>query len=187
MSEFSTSILIIGTEIGAVFLIIAIILFAIQRKKKSKERKIREEFVSTFKDNLEIRRKHIEQQLMQIDQDKDEIIGIIDNIITKEKSICAKVLKIFNGKDKDLILDMQGDLQDLTDQFGMHIVNEENTTATVSPDIEARIKEMEKRNNVLKTENDRLKDDLKKSLETIDSIQAEYEQLYKKTKDLENK
>ena len=140
-----------------------------------------------IKGNLDIRRSRIKGQLTEQDQDKDEILKIIDNILIKEKNIYGKILKIFNGEDKNLILDMQDDLQDLTDQFGLHLTKEENTIHAVAPDIEARIKEMEKKNNVLNTENDRLKEDLKKAMETIDNIQAEYEQLYQKAKDLENK
>ena len=187
MSEFLTSILIIGTEISAVLIIITGIYLFLVTKKKRKDKRISEQFINDFKENMDARKHHIESQLEQIDDDKEKILHIIENIVTKEKSIYGKMLKIFNGSDKNLLLDIQDDLQALTDEFGIHIKKDTTVTNEIAPEIEKRIQAMEKKNNVLKIENDRLKDDLKKALETIDSIQAEYEQLYKKTKDLEQR
>lgn len=187
MSELLTSILIIGTEISAVLIILTGIFLFFHGKKKRKDKALSDQFINTFKDNLDNRRHHIESQLESADENKEEILKIIENILTKEKTIYGKMLRIFNGSDKNLILDIQDDLHALTDEFGVHIKKEENTANVVTPEMEARMKDLEKKNKIYKIENDRLKDDLKKALETIDSIQAEYEQLYKKTKDLEQK
>lgn len=181
MDDLLTSILVIGAEFGLLIAIIFIIFVVIQFKKKKADRSLTDEFVRDFKSLSAERKNNLEKSLTTaFSLEGDDGKECARNIMDKEKTICDHVLRIFNGNEKSLILELQNDLNNLTEAYrelgGLaHCGTDENAGSKED------IAKMEMSIEALKKDNDRLKDDLKKALESVDYLQEQYTVLFDKS------
>ena len=171
----------IGTEFGIVVGIILAIFLVLFFKRKKSDNKIAEQFTNDFKEFNNDRKVNLEKVIedaFQLGGEATEDYAKI--IMNNEKKICGNVLKIFSGKDRELLLKLQDDLANLTDAYqslAQAAQKSDDGKQVDSKDVER----LRAKNKVLDEENERLKEDLKKSLESIDYLQAQYAELSKKT------
>jgi len=181
MDELFTSLLVIGTEFGIFVGIILLILIVLFFRRQKKEKKIAKTFARDFKEFSSSRKGSLEDQVSEtFDMNDAGVASHIENILSKERSICSNVLNIFTGKNKALVLQLQDDLKELSDVYHALVVHHQNAAPEV---VEAEVdtSKFESQITVLTDENERLKEDLKKALESIDYLQAQYTELFKKT------
>ena len=181
MDELFTSLLVIGAEFGVIVGIILLILVVLFFKRQKKEKKIATTFASDFKDFSTGRKNSLEKKVSDsFDMNDEGVASHIESILNKERSICSNVLNIFTGKKKELLLQLQDDLKELTDVYHALVVHHQEKEPEV---VESQVntEEYESQIKVLTEDNDRLKEDLKKALESIDYLQAQYTELFKKT------
>ncbi|HEC29317.1 MAG TPA: hypothetical protein ENI65_07010 [Gammaproteobacteria bacterium] len=181
MDELYTSMLVIGAEIGLFIGVIFVIYIIIMFKKKKADKSITDEFVNDFKSLSKERKTTLEESLTSaFSLDDGDGKECAHNIMEKEKTICDHVLRIFNGKGRNLILELQNDLNNLTEAYkelgGMSHYNPDDNS-----DNQEDIEKMEGVIEALQKDNDRLKDDLKKALESVDYLQEQYTVLFDKT------
>jgi len=188
MNEFMTSLLVIGTEFGviiSIFFIAMMILFLI---KKNKDANIKTRFKEDIKSSTNQRIENLEKSLSSTFRlSGDETKDYAKEIIRNERTIFSNVLKIFNGKDKSTILSLQKDLSNLNQTY-QKLANKISQDATSSDDGSTAggvdNEHLQSEITLLKEENSRLKEDLKKSLESIDYLQIQYTELFDKTKNI---
>jgi len=180
MDEFLTSLLVIGTEFGMFVGVILMALVYLNMSKKRKDKTVARKFAADFQDFSTSRKVDLEEVIenaFNLGGDATEEYAQI--IMKNERKICSNMLRLFNGKDRDLLLQLQGDLANLTDAYkSLASMNQSNGTTGDSASVDDKLMEQM---SVLKSDNERLKDDLKKSLESIDYLQAQYTELFKKT------
>jgi len=186
MSEFVTSTLILAAEFGAVISVFFLIYMVAIYIKRKRDTHLMRDFTSKFRESTGARREKLVQSVGEVFcVDGDAGKGAVNEIMNKERTICSNVLRIFNGKDKSLIMNLREDLDGLSGAYHnlASLRQERPVEAAVSvPQESTGDEDMASTLNVLRTENQRLKDDLKKSLENIDYLQAQYTELFEKTK-----
>jgi len=186
MNEFLTSLLFIMAEFGiviSVFFVVLVVIFFMRRKKNSE---ISTQFKEDVKSSSTERMQNLENSLSSSFQlNGEDTKSYAEEIIKNERKIFSNVLKIFSGKDKSLILSLQDDLaslnqtyQKLANKISSQVDSSVNVSSSEDGD-EALLGEV----NVLREENARLKEDLKKSLESIDYLQVQYSDLFDKTQE----
>lgn len=187
MSEFVTSALIVLAEFGAIVSIFFLVYMAIVYFRRKKDTSLVSDFANKFKASTSTRRESLQQSVQEAFRVNGEAgQGAINEIMNTERIICSNVLKIFDGRDKGLIMNLRDDLDDLSGAYhhlaslGHEQSADECVVVDTAESDDAEDKESEL--YVLRVENQRLKEDLKKSLENIDYLQAQYTELFEKTK-----
>ncbi len=189
MNEFMTSLLVIGTEFGVIISIFFIALIVMLIIKKKKDANITTRFKQEIQGSANQRMENLEKSLSSaFNLSGPATKGYAEEIIKNERTIFSNVLKIFHGKDKSLILNLQKDLanlnqtyQDLANQISQQGASSDDTSDAGDSSSSADIERLQSENDLLKDENSRLKEDLKKSLESIDYLQTQYTELFDKT------
>lgn len=188
MNEFMTSLLVIGTEFGVIISIFFIAMMILLLIRKKKDTNISTRFIGEIKSSSNQRMDSLEKSLASTFRlSGAETKDYAKEIIKNERTIFSNVLKIFNGKDKSTILSLQNDLsnlnqtyQSLANKISLEAGSNDGGTTAASVDDTHLQSEI----TLLKEENTRLKEDLKKSLESIDYLQVQYTELFDKTKNI---
>jgi len=180
MDEFLTSLLVIGTEFGILVGIILLVVLFMFLKKRMKDKRIAQQFTNDFKEFSSDRKVNLEHVIDDAFNLGNAATKEYAEIIMKnERKICSNMLSLFNGSDRDLLLQLQGDLENLTDAYKAlaSMSNSKEQDASGGKDDEGLLE----KTRMLADENERLKDDLKKALESVDYLQTQYTELFKKT------
>jgi len=181
MNEIMTSLLLIGTQFGFIISIVFIVMIVVLIRRKKKDETITTKFKDEIKNSSAQRLVNLEENLASsFKLNGQDTKSYAQAIIRRERKIYTDVLKIFQGKDKDLILNLQEDLkklnqtyQDLADQLN-------NSNGTGSGNDGEANEQLEEAVKGLKQENEELKEELKKSQESIDYLQVQYTELFDK-------
>jgi len=182
MDEFFTSLLVLGTQFGIFVGVILVVIVFLALRKRSKEKNITNKFISDYKNLSDQRKSNLESVIadaFQMSNSVSEEYAAL--ILNKEKTICNNVLKIFSGKDKQLLLELQNDLNNLTATYrDLAMVGKTAAPASSGSGDSKDLERLRSENKVIKDDNERLKEDLKKALESIDYLQVQYTDLFEK-------
>jgi len=182
MDEFFTSLLVLGTQFGIFVGVILFVIVFLAFRKRNRDKNITKKFISDYKELSNERKSNLESVITDVFQMNNSVSEEYATLILKkEKEICNNVLQIFSGKDKKLLLQLQDDLNNLTKTY--HDLAMVGKTATTSSDEGTDSKDVERlrsENKIIKEDNERLKEDLKKALESIDYLQVQYTDLFEK-------
>lgn len=179
MDNFIPAQLIIISEIGVLLALISAVAIFMLFNTRKKERLITGKLVSEFKQNSPERKKHLLQLLKEKYQmDSGEAEKYMEDIYNQEKTLYAKILKIFYRHERSEISHIRENIQALTEAY-------ENLGNSKQPVLQDAVQEhndqkiSEEMERML-NENERLKADLKQALESVDRIQSEYIAIYDK-------
>jgi len=145
------------------------------------------EFTQRYRESSKLRKEKLGKEISEIfSLDGDEGADFAARILNNERKLCSNALRIFRGKDKSLILTFQDELANLSGAYHelatvgnkQVIINEQSEVPSSGNDLDSVTAEV----NVLREENSRLKEDLKKALENVDYLQTQYTELFDKTK-----
>lgn len=180
MDEFLTSLLVIGAEFGVSVGVILLIVFFIHLKRKRNDKNIAREFTDDFKESNNARKEDLENAIIDAFQlNGEEGKEYAKIIMSNERKICSNMLSLFNGKDRALLLQLQGDLANISEAYSGIASMSKSNNATAQDNVTD--KALTEKVTVMSEENTRLKEDLKKALESIDYLQNQYTELFKKT------
>jgi len=182
MDEFFTSLLVLGTQFGIFVGVILVIIVFLALRKRGKEKNITRKFISDYKNLSDQRKSNLESVIADAFQMSNSVSEeYAELILNKEKTICNNVLKIFSGKDKQLLLELQNDLNNLTATYrDLAMVGKTEAPENSGPVDSKDLDLLRSENKVIKDDNERLKEDLKKALESIDYLQVQYTDLFEK-------
>lgn len=180
MNNFTAAQLVLLSEIGVVLSIVSIVAIFFLLRFRNREKQLTSNVVSSFKQSTPERKK----KLLQVMQDtynlgSDEAEKNMQLIFDREKTLYSKILKIFYRHEHDEISRVQDSIIALTEAYESLAQNCKARAASVTVDDgeEARLRD---KISVLHNDNERLKDDLKQALESVDRIQKEYLAIYEK-------
>lgn len=174
MSELATSILVVFSEIGVVFAIIfgAAIVFLVKRfrgekqmaktlvaKLRKSEPERKEKLLSVLKENLGMNEK--------------EANFTMEALNACEKSLYSRVIKVFLGKDRNSITDLNKDVEALVKGYQNLVSSPKTELVQSHSDMAAK-----EENKKLRVEKLQLKKDLDNAMETMESMMGEYASMY---------
>jgi hypothetical protein len=179
MNNISTAMLIIFSEIGLVLFLVFIIVAVFFVRRRIKDTNTSHQLIETFKNEYPERKNKLTDYVKNKLNIPDEEAGpLLDELLQREKSIYSHTLKIFSGRDRGAIVKLNDDIKALTEAYQSiaasshpQVENNQDTPDVSSEELE-----------VLKKDKERLQDELKTALESIDRLQKEYQNLYEKNK-----
>lgn len=171
--------LIIISEIGIVLAIIsAAVIFMLFRARK-KERQLTRDMIKEFKQTSPVRKEKLLLLLKEKYRlDDEDAEKCMDEIYNQEKRLYVRILNIFYRHQTSEIARIHENIQALAAAY-------ENLADSSQPVLHDPAPKNEDANDTremdrLLDENERLKNDLKQALASVEHIQAEYLAIYEK-------
>lgn len=175
MNEGLISILVIFAELGLLLIILAAIYIFLKVKSRKLDRMLVVNLVKRLKDNEPVRREHL-VELLKLDYEMDENNAKekADNLIGCEKVIYNRVIKLFLGKDKHKLSQLDNDVNNLANGYCL-LGKQKAAPAETDRDNELLLR---KENQELRKHRAKLEADLEASITTMEAMMAEYANMY---------
>ena len=181
MSEFVTSLLVIFSEVALVLaIIIGAIIFIFARRGK-RDKVLARKLVETLKGNEPQRIEHLKNILEKINHlDEASAEKSVEMILRCEKNLYARIIKMFLGRDRGGIVNINKDVESLAESYrNLSSVTEvgdaekfhSEDNPLLSTQLRAQVKKLEQ-------ENAKLERDLGEAMESMDTMLKEYTMMY---------
>ncbi|MGD8526174.1 MAG: hypothetical protein PVJ63_07985 [Thioalkalispiraceae bacterium] len=175
MSESLVSILVIFAEVGILLAIAVGFVVYIFLKRRRSDRALVVKLVKKLKENEAVRREHLLEILKQdYELDDEEAEKKADGLLGFEKRIYNRVTKFFIGKEKDKISNFDKDVQALAQGYSL-LGKQAAEVVEKGRDNEHILR---KENQELRKKNAKLEADLEASMESMETMMAEYANMY---------
>lgn len=185
MRDLETAMLVLTSEIGFILTVIFIIALVYMLKKKQKDEAMTHKLVQQFKEEAPGRRDNLLQKLKEtFNMQEDAAQEKLHELVSREKSLYSHILKAFTGQDRTIIANLNEDIQALITAYQTLSASQpasapqDADTAENSEDNTAELEKMMAEKELAIRERDNLKKDLNNALDSIQKLQAEYEQMY---------
>lgn len=181
MNESITSFLVIFSEIGIVLALIGIIVAFFVMRRKHKDNILARQVVETLRESESARKANLMDILQKVHEVDEEFASQTAHaMLTSEKRIYNRVLKMYLGHERDGITDLQKDVENMASTYrklidsikAMHITEPERGD---NPKREAQLRAQIKQ---LEAEKQKLQEDLDESMISMESMLKEYTQMY---------
>lgn len=175
MSESITSLLIIFSELGLVFMIAIGVVAFLFLKRRANDREMVVKLVRKLKENEPVRREHLIEVLKQ-DYDLEDAAAEekADGLLSFEKRIYNRVIKFFLGKERDKLAQFDKDVQALAQGYNL-LGKQAAEVVEQGRDHELQLR---KENQELREKNAKLQHDLDASMESMETMMSEYANMY---------
>ena len=179
MSEFVTSVLLIGSETAVVLMLLAgvVVFFNMRRHRQNKTRAM--ELVNKLKKNEPEKCNKLQLLLMECYGLEEEAAKEkMEELMSKEKALYSKILNMYMGRGRDSIMGLDQDVLSLVESYrelfegGGDGNNDDEEGRPSSPLI------LRKENALLREAKAQLEMDLAAAMETMENMMAEYASMY---------
>ena len=181
MSEFVTSLLVIFSEVGLMLaIIISVVVFIFIRRGK-RDKVLAKVLVETLKQKEPQRAEHLKDILEKVhNMDEESAQKSVEAILTCEKKLYSRIIKMFLGRDRNGISKIDKDVESLAETYrklstvaevGEGVSGHSDDNPLVQAQLKAQVKKLEK-------ENAKLERDLGEAMESMDSMLKEYTMMY---------
>ncbi|MBI3562028.1 MAG: hypothetical protein HY080_09980 [Gammaproteobacteria bacterium] len=182
MNESLTGTLLVFAEIGAVLAIVTIIVLIVMLRRSSKDRLAAKAFVDGLHQH-ELKRKENLISVMQKVHDMDPELAVktAQSMLSCEKQIYNRVLKIFLGHDREALGQLQRDVENMAGAYRKLA----DTAETINGAEQVERGENPRQNAHLRTqikqlenEKAKLERDLSEAMTSMENMLKEYTQMY---------
>ena len=179
MTESLTSMLVIFSEIGILLVLVAFVVVFLMLRRKNRENYLARHFVEKLKQE-EVTRK---QSLMDILQKVHEMDA---NLATKtaeamlgcEKQIYNRVLRLFLGKDRESLPQLQKDVENMATAYRKLVDTAQHTTIVERDDNPKMHAQLRAQIKQITAERDKVQKDLDEAMISMENMLKEYTQMY---------
>lgn len=179
MTESVTSFLVIFSEIGILLAVggIVIVFFILRRKRR--ENSLAKHFVENLRMG-EDARKHNLMDVLQKVHEMDESLAVktAEAMLGCEKRIYSRVLKMFLGKERDVLDQLQKDVENMASAYRKLVDTAESVKIVErgdNPKLQAQLRAQIKQ---VTAERDKLQKDLDEAMMSMENMLKEYTQMY---------
>lgn len=181
MNETLTSFLVVFSEIGLLLALVAIIVAFFVMRRKHRDNILARQVVETLRESESARKANLMDILQKVHEMDEEFASQTAHaMLTSEKRIYNRVLKIFLGHERNGITDLQKDVENMATTYrklidsikAMHVTEPGRGD---SPKREAQLRAHIKQ---LEAEKQKLQEDLDESMVSMENMLKEYTQMY---------
>jgi DNA repair exonuclease SbcCD ATPase subunit len=181
MNETLTSFLVVFSEIGLLLALVAIIIAFFVLRRKHRDNVLARQVVETLRESEGARKANL-MDIMQKVHDMDEEFAeqTAQAMLSSEKRIYNRVLKIFLGHERNGITDLQRDVENMATTYRKLIdsIKAMHVTEVERGDNPKREAQMRLHIKQLEAEKQKLQEDLDESMASMENMLKEYTQMY---------
>ena len=176
MSEFVTTLLLIGTETSVMLLIILGVVVFIHFRKNKHDKQRAMVLVNKLKDSEAERRKNLELVMQETyGVEGDELEEQVNELIQTEKRLYSKILKMYMGRDRETIKTIDKDVRKIIDAYRGLV---EQPGGEEGDEKAAGLLILRNENEALRLAKAQLEADLAAAMETMENMMSEYANMY---------
>lgn len=181
MNESLTSLLVIFSEVGLLLALLAIVITFLVMRRKHKDNVLARQVVEALRECESARKAKLMDILQKVHEVDEEFAEqSAKTMLASEKRIYNRVLKIFLGRERDGITELQKDVENMATTYrkliesikALHISHPERGD---SPKREAQLRMQIKQ---LEAEKQKMQEDLDESMMSMENMLKEYTQMY---------
>ena len=181
MNETLTSFLVVFSEIGLLLALVAIIVVFFVMRRKHRDNLLVQQVVETLRESESARKANLMDILQKVHEVDEEFAAqTAQAMLSSEKRIYNRVLKMFLGHERDGIIELQKDVENMASTYrklidsirALHVTEPDRGD---SPKRDAQLRMQIKQ---LEAEKQKLQEDLDESMNSMDNMLKEYTQMY---------
>jgi hypothetical protein len=176
MSDFMTTMLLIGSETSVMLFIIIGVFIVINFRKKSHDKKRAMVLVHKLKESEVARRSNLELVMQDVyGYKEEELEENVNAIIQTENRLYSKIIKMYLGSDRDAIKTIDNDVKKIIEAYRGLVEESDNG------DDEEKVSSaliLRNENEALRLAKAQLEVDLAASMETMENMMTEYANMY---------
>jgi uncharacterized membrane protein YccC len=181
MNETLTSFLVVFSEIGVLLALSAIVVAFFVMRRKHKDNLLARQVVETLRESESARKANLMDILKKVhEMDEEFAEQTAHAMLSSEKRIYNRVLKIFLGHERDGITELQKDVEHMATTYRRLIdsIKAMHITETERGDSPKRDAQLRKHIKQLEAEKQKLQEDLDESMASMENMLKEYTQMY---------
>jgi len=179
MSEYFTGLLVVFSQIGVVLVIVVISALFYIVLRKSKDNKSAKTFVEDLKSREGARKDKLADVLVKVHEMDDNLAGqTAESMLSCEKKIYSRALKLFLGHDRESLARLQKDVENMAGAYRKLIASTDNPVKVEhggNPKAEAQLRAAVKQ---VTAERDKVQKDLDEAMISMENMLKEYTQMY---------
>ena len=181
MSETITSFLVVFSEVGVLLALVGIIIAFFVMRRKHKDNLLARQVVETLRESESARKANLMDILQKVHEVDEEFASQTAHaMLTSEKRIYNRVLKMYLGHERDGITDLQKDVENMATTYrklidSMKVMHVSEPERGDNPKREAALRAQVKQ---LEAEKQKLQEDLDESMLSMENMLKEYTQMY---------
>ncbi len=179
MNEYFAGLLVIFSQIGGVLTIIAIATLIYLVIRKNKDNCLAKHFVGKLKHNEGARKDKLSEVLQKVHEMDEELAEkTAAAMLTCEKKIYNRALKLFLGHDRDSLSNLQKEVESMAGAYRKLIASAEQVEVAGrgdNPKVEAQLRASIKQ---VTAERDKVQKDLDEAMLSMENMLKEYTQMY---------
>lgn len=175
MSDFITTLLLIGTETSVMLFIIMGVFIVINFRKKAHDKKRAMALVNKLKESEVERRASLELVMQSVyGYEEEELKENVNALIQTENRLYSKIIKMYLGSDRESITTVDKDVKNIIEAYrGLVEEDDNDEDEKVSSLVILR-----NENEALRLAKAQLEADLAASMETMENMMTEYANMY---------
>ena len=179
MTESLTSMLVIFSEIGILLVLVAFVVGFLMLRRKNRENYLARHFVEKLKQEEGTRKQSLMDILQKVhEMDANLATKTAEAMLGCEKQIYNRVLRLFLGKDRDALPQLQKDVENMATAYRKLVDTAQNTTIVErddNPKLHAQLRAQIKQ---ITAERDKVQKDLDEAMISMENMLKEYTQMY---------
>ena len=178
MSEFTTGILVIFSEIGFVLLLVVAVAAFIIIRRKRQNKQMAMQLVEKLKQAEDGRKSSLSDVLKEsLDLEDEDATKKAEQLLKGEKALYNRILKLFIGRDPEQIMLIDKDVEKLVNGYS-HLFGGETEKQDGDEKNESTLVKLRKENASLREERATLKANLNTAMQTMEGMMSEYASMY---------
>lgn len=181
MNETLTSFLVIFAEVGIMLALIGIIVAFFVMRRKHKDNLLARQVVETLRESESARKANLMDILQKVHEVDEEFAAQTAHaMLSSEKRIYNRVLKMFLGHERDGIIELQKDVENMASTYrkmidsikALHVTEpERGDNPKRDAQLRAQIKQLE-------AEKQKIQEDLDEAMISMENMLKEYTAMY---------
>lgn len=185
-TESSFNALIIVSEVAVIFALVIAVIFFFEFRKRKKAKVLAVEFLESLKTNTIQREQAITTKIEEATSlDDSEKTTIIQTLVDSEKTAYLHIAQLFMGHKPDSIADLEDELKVISENY-FSLIDKmvENAggggegDGSASRELKKQVTQLREEKKTLKEKNFQLQADFDASMGTIESMTAEFANMY---------
>ncbi len=179
MSDSLIGLLVIFSEVGGFLALLVSIAAVVMIRRTQKDRRAARAFVDALRKHEQSRRGVLMESMEKANElDHDDAKKIVDVMLSCEKQIYNRVLKIFLGHERDNLSRVQRDVEQITSTYRKLVDTIESTKVIERGDNPKQNAHLRMQIKQLENDKAKLEKDLAESMTSMESMLKEYTQMY---------
>lgn len=178
MTESLASMLVIFSEVGMLLALGAFILIFVVLRRKRRENGLARHFVENLKEHEVSRKQSLIDVLQKVhEMDANLADKTAQAMLGCEKKIYSRVLRMFLGKDRDALTQLQKDVENMASAY-RKLVDTAQSNAVIERDNPKMHAQLRAQIKQITAERDKVQKDLDEAMVSMENMMKEYTLMY---------